>query len=206
MYSHIVIVDKVVLIRSKCKLWLLNLSFIKVDHVVAVYYCASVFLTFCFIGQANKDITLLVELPSVQDYCFHLCYVRLDWDGSCKAIYFINSAFSFNDLVCFELKGVIMSGLIPTHCWIVICLLRHVFISPFSLLRFIDCHSLRHFSILHIYNFKRIREVSKSIPVIIIPSFLFEAKIFGFWKCLDICLIWLFIHELMREIWEFVSF
>jgi hypothetical protein len=147
-----------------------------------------------------------MELPSIKYDCFHLCYVRFNWNGSLKPIDLVNPTFSFDDLVSLELKWVIVPRLEPTHGWVVICLPCQMLISPFSFLSLIVWNSFCYFSIFHINYLKRIRKVRKFVPIVIVPSFLLNAYILGLGKSIYIRLIWFLIHKLMRKIWKFVSF
>ena len=206
MKAEIVIIDQVILIRPESKLCLSNLSLFEVYNVITINDCTSIFFAFCFISQAYEDIGLFMELPSIEYDCFHLVYMRLDWNGCLKAIDLVDSSFSLDDLVSFKLKWVIMPGFEPAHDWIVVCLLCQMLISPFSFFGLETRNILRHFPIFHINYLKWIRKIGKLIPIIIVPSSLLNAEIFGLGKSIYIRLIWLFVHELMREIWKLVGF
>lgn len=206
MKAKVVIVDQVILVRPKSKLCLSDLSLFEVYNVVTVYDCASIFFAFCLVSQAYEDIGLFMELPSVEYDCFHLGYVRLDWDGSLKAIDLVDSSFALDDLVSLELKWVIMSRFEPTHGRIVVCLLRQMLICPFSFFGLETCNILSNFPIFHVNYLKRVWKVGKFVPIIIVPSSLLNAQIFGLGKCIYIRLIRFFVHKLMSKIRKFMGF
>ena len=60
MDSKIVIVNQIILIRSKCKSWLLNLTLLKVDDKVTIYNSTTVFFALGFISQADENVKFLV--------------------------------------------------------------------------------------------------------------------------------------------------
>lgn len=206
MKAKVVIVYQVVLIRPEGKFCLSDLSLFQIYNVVTVYDRASIFFAFCLVSQAYEDIGLLMELPSVEYDRFHLGDVRLDWDGSFKAIDLVYSSFPLQDLVSLELKGVIMSRFEPTHCRIVVCLLCQMLICPFGLFGLETCNILCHFPIFHVNYPKRVWKVGKLVPIIIVSSSLLNAQIFGLGKSIYIRLIRLFVHKLMREVWKLVGF
>lgn len=206
MKAKVVIVYKVILIRSEGKLCLSDLSLFEVYNVVTIYDCASIFFTFCLVSQAYEDIRLFMELPSVEYDCFHFSNMRLDWDGGLKAINFVDPSFSFDDLVSLELKWVIMPWFEPAHCRIVVGLLCQMLICPFGLFGLKGCNILCHLPIFDVNYLNWVRKVGQFVPIIIVPSSLLNAEILGLWKSIYIRLIWLFVHKLMRIIWELVGF
>lgn len=113
--AEVKVVNKIILIGPKGKLRLPNLSLLEVYNEVTVYYSATVFFAFGFIGQANKDIAFVIELPGIQNNGFHLGDMLLDRNGSIELVRLVESSFSLNNLISFNFKGVIVSGLVPTH-------------------------------------------------------------------------------------------
>lgn len=60
MNSNIVIVNQIILIRTKCKFWLFDLTILKVHNKVTIYNSASVLFALGFIGQTNENVIFLI--------------------------------------------------------------------------------------------------------------------------------------------------
>jgi hypothetical protein len=104
-------------------------------------------------------------------------------------------------VICFELEGVVVFGFVPHHHGVVIGPTGHVLVGPFRLLGLVDCKGTRFLLI----QLQGVLKVGEFIPVVVVSTLLLHTEVLCLRESDDICLIGLFVHELVGIIVELVG-